>query len=138
MLDYNQIKMIHRLLFSSNKKLEFISLSNNFINQFNLDFKPLTKLRFLHLYNNMLTTLKQSVFKNVFINTSELIMDIENNTFKCECDMNWIRDVKVRYDFVYILDRDMCETKNISTSCWFNISQHECPPINKSRCYDNG
>ena len=140
LLHHNKIKIIHRLLFSTNIELNQISLKNNLIYQFNLDVNPLIYLKYLELENNKLTTLNQSVFKNFFTDTSTKWLLLDNNTFKCECDMHWITELEVIPSNIVISVKDVCQSNNNTLKCWFKKSQSGeiCQSINKNHCYDKG
>ena len=138
-LSHNKLKVIDSLLFNSNKKLTDIYLFNNLINAFNLDLNSLAYLKILDLKNNMLTTLQQSVFKNIFVNKTDFILSLQNNTFKCECNMNWITELDTIINiYIQISYKDVCQTYNISIHCWFYSNKHICQSINKRICDDTG
>ena len=137
-LQYNNIKIIHKLLFSTNIKLTTISLHHNLIHQFNLDVYPLINLEYIYLSNNKLTTLNQSVFKIIFTNTSKIELSLQNNTFKCVCDMHWVTELKVISKRIEISVEDVCQSNNNTLKCWFKKSKEICQSINKSNCYDKG
>ena len=134
----NKITYIGRLLFSTNIKLEKIYLSNNLISQFDLDLKSLINLNVLDLKNNTLTTLLQSVFEVMFINTTIVSLLLHNNRFTCDCGTQWIRELEnITNKNIHVSDTDKCQTNNRTIKCWFNLSKDICQSINIRSC-DNG
>ena len=122
-------------MFSKNTKLQYIDLSYNLIQLFELDLKPLIDLNTLYLGNNMLTTLNKNVFEVLLLKLTRVTLNIENNTFICDCRMQWIRELDIITKYkIEVLDKEKCQNNNITIHCWFNFSKYVCQPINISRC----
>ena len=93
----NQIKSIPYNLFINNNKLFNIYLTNNKIKIFIVELAHILNLNSLFLSKNPIETLHEGTLKKFLIGNTNRTKQMGVsliNSFKCDCNVNWIRRIK--------------------------------------------
>ena len=86
-------------IFCALPSLQKVYLAKNLINDFKLNLTCTPKLRLVDLTENQITTLTNSSF--IYLESSKAVfhINLENNPFRCDCNLNdfvnWIKRTKV-------------------------------------------
>ena len=114
----NSIYKINSYVFKNNKELRLIQLSMNKISVFNLELSTFPHLRTFSIYSNLLTVLKENLFKNFIIKNNSL--KIYDNKFICGCDMDWLANMTSEIKSAIIIKMDMCSgsLNGLSVECF--------------------
>ncbi|XP_055998980.1 toll-like receptor 4 [Ostrea edulis] len=123
-----------RALFDSLKNLELLDLQDNFIHHFPTTlFKEQTKLKFLYLNNNCLSSIPKAVthlrnLKELYIQSNK-IKSLETSDFRV------LRSLKRVNIFIQgnILD---CDCSHISMLRWMKNNQNLFADLNKTDCIE--
>ena len=136
-LHHNYIETIEADIFRYNLKLSTIVLSYNNINSFKFNVSNLDNLTLLDMSNNGMTSLDETIFSTYLLRGQYLM--IFNNSFSCDCSMNWITKLNLNASSVLTKPNPKCShdpKANISVYCFMNFedSTDNCPILQSTIC----
>ena len=137
-LEYNLIETIGPYIFRNNTNLKSINLTYNKINSFEFEINKLSNLRELLISNNVMTSLDELIFKS-FLKNLWNVFHVYNNTFSCDCSMQWIPQLNINNEDILNEPNPLCShhpNSNVSISCFMNVtgSNETCDRVNSMIC----
>ncbi|CAC5392384.1 unnamed protein product [Mytilus coruscus] len=119
-LSENRISLLPNLIFKSQRKLEILDLSSNFLEKIDFQLSQLTNLSYLNLRNNLITLIDSHTIVeiNVIADMSKnLSINLLENRLVCPCNsenfIKWICSTSVHivntnHNFLSIINRKTC------------------------------
>ena len=85
-----------------------------------------------------MTSLDERVFKR-FLQNVKNVFHVFNNTFSCDCSMQWIQQLNINNEDIINEPNHPCShhpNANVSISCFMNVtgSNETCDQVNSMMC----
>ena len=112
-LSHNKLTTIHATTLKEGSILYLLNLSYNKIAYLEGDWSNLKKLNILILKNNKLVHFRQDIFDTYLQNSKsfELELQIQRNSFKCGCDIVWLRETSgLNNTNLFVIGDRLCKT----------------------------